>query len=261
MMPCSVAYCSLSQIISPKELSDLSSRADGIARETGLARDRLIAQQFRYTRGQIEYIFDVGNWSPYLHSEPGKKYATMLQMLQYPFSRGSIHIPARTGDSEVTIDDEPIIDPRYYLENGAIDKKMMALGQRMTDQICSTEPLSKIILGRVLPPAAESGREEQAHEDFVTNYTVTDWHRRWIHFAHKGWLTIIPAVGTCAMGGREGIKAGVVDERLRVYGVRGLRVIDASIMPLQVGAHIQATVYAIAEKGAVMIGEDWSDSK
>ena len=58
------------------------------------------------------------------------------------------------------------------------------------------------------------------------------------------------------MGGREGAKAGVVDERLRVYGVRGLRVIDASIMPLHIGAHIQATVYGIGEKGASMVVED-----
>lgn len=58
------------------------------------------------------------------------------------------------------------------------------------------------------------------------------------------------------MGGHEGPKTGVVDERLRVYGVQGLRVIDASIIPLHVGAHIQSTVYAIAEKGASMILED-----
>lgn len=62
------------------------------------------------------------------------------------------------------------------------------------------------------------------------------------------------------MGGRGGAESGVVDERLRVYGVRGLRVVDASIMPLQIGAHLQATVYAIAEKGAAMIKEDWSGS-
>ena len=58
------------------------------------------------------------------------------------------------------------------------------------------------------------------------------------------------------MGGNQGIKAGVVDERLRVYGVQKLRVADASIMPLQIAAHLQATVYAIGEKASHMILED-----
>ena len=60
------------------------------------------------------------------------------------------------------------------------------------------------------------------------------------------------------MGGHQGIAGGVVDERLRVYGVRGLRVCDASVMPLMIGAHLQATVSAIAEKGAAMMLEDWT---
>lgn len=76
--------------------------------------------------------------------------------------------------------------------------------------------------------------------EWVVNTTITDWH----------------PVGTCAMGGHRGMEGGVVDKRLRVYGVRGLRVVDASIMPLQISGHLQATVYAIAEKGAAMILED-----
>jgi choline dehydrogenase-like flavoprotein len=52
-------------------------------------------------------------------------------------------------------------------------------------------------------------------------------------------------------------QGGVVDERLRVYGVTGLRIVDASIIPVIPDAHTQAVVYMIAEKAAVMIKEDW----
>ena len=51
-------------------------------------------------------------------------------------------------------------------------------------------------------------------------------------------------------------QGGVVDERLVVYGVKGLRVVDASIIPLHICSHPQATIYAIAEKAASMILED-----
>ncbi|KAJ5770593.1 uncharacterized protein N7511_002644 [Penicillium nucicola] len=243
VMPCSVAYTPLSKILTSEECAELYKEAQQLANESGHASDALLASQFEpgKMRGQIESLFDLGNWSPYFTSEPGKKYATMLQMLQYPFSRGSIHLPPKGNQTRTTVDDSPIIDPRYYLGAGHLDRKIMAQAQRWADRICQTEPLAQIVRGCVFPPPAEgSESEESVFEAFVSNYTITDWH----------------PVGTCAMGGHQGAKAGVVDERLRVYGVHGLRVIDASIMPLQIGAHIQATVYAIAEKGADMIKED-----
>ncbi|KAE8137964.1 hypothetical protein BDV38DRAFT_82350 [Aspergillus pseudotamarii] len=244
ILPCSIAYCSLSQIIGPEELEGLRARAESLAKQTGKQRDEILARQFReHTNlGQLEYLFDVGNWSPYFPSEEGKKYGTMLMMLQYPWSRGSIHLPPKDPDLRATVHDKPIIDPRYYLGHGEVDLEVMKIGQRLTERICATKPLSEIIRARVFPPMSGSNASDEVdkYDEFVRNYTITDWH----------------PIGTCAMGGFEGQKSGVVDGRLRVYGITNLRVVDASIMPLQISAHIQATVYAIAEKAADMIIED-----
>lgn len=181
VLPFSTSYTSLSEFVTPSEKAELLSLAENVYKETGRPRDKVLAEQFRSKsepRGQLEFMFIMGNWSPYFSPDPEKRYGTMLQMLQYPFSRGSIHI--KPNEQQSTIDDKPNIDPKYYIGPGELDKKVMAYGQRMVDRICSTEPLSNIIRERVFPPPSRGLKtEDQIYHEFVSDFTITDWHRKY----------------------------------------------------------------------------------
>ena len=284
-VPSSISYLPFTHFIATTELSAMTSELlDNEARAHYPYRqhDKIITSRLTHPQnvGQIEYNFDVSNYSPYYKSEPGKKYATMLMMLQYPFSRGASHIPPTmlaVAGRKATSNDKPIIDPKYYGgQGGKIDFECMVRSQQFAAKICRTAPLSDIIMKRVFPSeamgdncqtsdvifsgstyatssdkdgvgntsTAEGGtvaaEEAEADlDDWVRSTTMTDWH----------------PVGTCSMGPSVAA-GGVVDCRLRVHGVERLRVCDASVMPLQISAHLQATVYAIGEKGAEMIKED-----
>lgn len=79
--------------------------------------------------------------------------------------------------------------------------------------------------------------------------------RYWACAARQVSTTLGHFVGTCAMGPRE--RGGVVDQRLRVHGLEGLRVVDASVIPEIVAGHTCAPAYMIGEKAADMIKQDW----
>lgn len=104
------------------------------------------------------------------------------------------------------------------------------------------EPLASVFRrdekGELVIPKNASGplpRSLEEAKEWIQQNTITEYH----------------PVGSCAMLARE--KGGVVDEQLRVHGVQGLRVADASIFPLHVQGNIVSLVYAVAEKAADMI--------
>ena len=77
----------------------------------------------------------------------------------------------------------------------------------------------------------------------------------WACVARHVSTTLGHFVGTCKMAPRR--NSGVVDHRLRVHGINGLRVVDTSIIPTIIAGHTNAPAYMIAEKAADMIKEDW----
>lgn len=88
-----------------------------------------------------------------------------------------------------------------------------------------------------------SKKDIEAIEEWVKRHVETTWH----------------CLGTCSMAPKEGnsiVKHGVLDERLNVHGVKGLKVADLSICPDNVGCNTYSTALLIGEKAAVLVAED-----
>lgn len=101
-----------------------------------------------------------------------------------------------------------------------------------------------------------NSNQQAIREDL--NYTTTDlkhieeWTKRHVE-------TTWHSLGTCSMAPREGnsiVKHGVLDERLNVHGVKGLKVADLSICPDNLGCNTYSVALLIGEKCAVLVGED-----
>jgi choline dehydrogenase len=141
-----------------------------------------------------------------------------------PESRGWLRI--RSPDPAAP----PAIQPNYLSTQA--DKDTLIAGLRIARGIFQTAAMQKSVSEEFLPgPAAQS------NEDFLD------------HIRQTAGTTYHPT-STCMMGQHE---RAVVDTALRVHGVEGLRVIDASIMPTVVSGNTNAATIMIAEKGADMI--------
>jgi choline dehydrogenase len=143
-----------------------------------------------------------------------------------PESIGYVH--ARTTDPFV----DPIIQPNYLKD--ANDRRVLLAGMRLARKLMHTPQLAPYFEHDELPgPAAQSDDEWL---DYARNYGSTAYH----------------LIGTARMGPASD-RTTVVDDQLRVHGVQGLRVVDASIMPSMPSANTYSATMMIAEKASDMI--------
>lgn len=155
---------------------------------------------------------------------PSGRAFSLLPTLLYPKSRGEIRL--RSTDPRQA----PLIDPRYF--DDPEDLQALTRGVRLGQQIARSRVLDAH-RGESLTPLNELQAEPALH---------TEIRRRC--------STLFHPVGTCKMGSD---RMAVVDAALRVRGVEGLRVVDASIMPTIVGGNTNAPTIMIAEKAADLI--------
>lgn len=159
-----------------------------------------------------------------LDTKPGMT-AGLWQMR--PESRGFVQ--ARSPDPR----EHPVINPNYLAEER--DRRTAVAGVRIVREWFNAPALRKYVVAEELP-----GPDLRSDDDLLA-------------YVRRSSASAYHPTGTCRMG--QDIMA-VVDERLRVRGLQGLRVIDASIMPTVTSTNTNAPVVMIAEKGASMILED-----
>ena len=158
-----------------------------------------------------------------LEKQPG---ITIAPCQLRPESRGSVHIKTARHDAH------PAIRPNYLSD--PLDQQTAVAGLRWARDLAAQPALAQYIEQELEPGTALQSDEEL------------------LDFARETGGTIYHPVGTCKMG-TDGDTMAVLDDQLRVRGVDGLRVVDASIMPRLVSGNTNAPTIAIAEKASDMI--------
>jgi choline dehydrogenase len=164
-------------------------------------------------------------------ADPASRVLSVLVTLVSVGSRGRIRL--RSNDPR----HKPAIDPAYLSDSSDIDP--LVAGLAMVREFAVARPLRKMIKSELAPGGSVR-----------TDADLREWVRGDLTSAYH-------PVGTCAMGGDSRLAASklasVVDIELRVRGVEGLRVVDASVMPTVPRGDTNAPTIAIAERAADLI--------
>ncbi|MEY9929156.1 choline dehydrogenase [Catenulispora sp. GP43] len=164
--------------------------------------------------------------APVRHKADPRRTLTVMPTLIYPKSRGTLRLASADPAAA------PLIDPAYL--HDPADAKLLLDGMELVREAMAHRSLSGRVHGESAPGSAHANRAALAAE--LPNRATTVYH----------------PVGTCRMGVDE---RAVVDPALRVRGIEGLRVADASIMPSIVGGNTNAAAMMIGEHAAgLMLG-------
>jgi choline dehydrogenase len=175
----------------------------------------------------LQLSFAPGSFQPGTYRLEKESGMTIALWRSYADSQGSV--TARSADTG----DKPVIAPNYL--SASTDVAAVLEGLKLARRIFAAPVFDGIALTEVLPgPDIQSDDELEA---YARERGVSGFH----------------FTGTCRMGGDPD---SVVDPRLKVRGVEGLRVIDASVMPTGTSGNTNAPTIMVAEKGAAMILAD-----
>ncbi|KAL4968484.1 GMC family oxidoreductase [Aspergillus stella-maris] len=178
--------------------------------------------------------------------DPNTQHLTIGCISLYPYSRGSIHIANTTGD--------------YDLETGfledPVDVKKQVWGYKRAREIARRLPFSageveathpRYPIGSSAAIVSSADAEDEIIYSAEDDGAIDTWIRQTVG-------TTWHSLGTCAMKPLQ--DRGVVNERLDVYGTRGLKVADLSIAPGNIGGNVGNTAFAIGEKAALILADE-----
>jgi choline dehydrogenase len=175
----------------------------------------------------LQFIFTPASFEDGKHGvfdeHPGY---TIAAWRHRPESRGYVRL--RSNDPFAA----PVIQPNYLSDES--DQRATVQAMKLARQLMHTDAMEPFFDGEVYPGEAAQSDDE-----------LLDGARRWGN-------TTYHVMGTCRMGPASDSNA-VVDDQLRVHGMEGLRVIDASIMPAMISANLNAATMMIGEKGSDLV--------
>ncbi len=183
---------------------------------------------FTKTRAELDSPDVQYHYIPFAAENPGEGLlpfsAFALSVCQLrPESRGTIEIQSNDPTQY------PLIQPNYLSQE--LDRQTAVAGLKIAREIMAASAIAPLIESEYMP-----GNEVRSDEELLT-------------YCKETGITIFHPVGTCKMGPADDAGA-VVDERLKVHGLDGLRIADCSIMPTLVSGNTNAAAIMIGEKAA-----------